>query len=265
MTNTRATNLMTAITQGREQPRSCLASVCFLAAAVVGTIIGPPAAGIARAQGLSVFPVNVQLAPGQLAAALTVTNQSDGEISFQVRPLLWQQQDGAEHLATTEDLLASPPLGTIPAGATQVVRLVLRKPPQGREASYRILLDQIPPPASPGTVRIALRLSIPIFAEPAMRAVPHLQWRIVSSSRQSYLEALNDGDRHETVRDIMLASPGSTDKIEANVSPYILANSTRRWRIVTPGPPLAPGANLRVTAQMDSGPLDQPVPVVAGP
>lgn len=200
-----------------------------------------------------------------MAAVLTVTNQSDGETSFQVRPFAWQQKDGVEQLASTEDVLASPPLGTVAAGATQVVRLILRKPPQGREATYRILFDQIPPPAAPGTVRIALRLSIPIFAEPATCAVPHVQWRILSSGRQSYLEALNDGDRHETVRDIMLASSGSTDKVEANVSPYILAGSTRRWRIIAPSLHLAPGANLRVTAQLDSGPLDQTVPVVAGP
>lgn len=251
--------------RARRHPRTSLALAFCLVSAVVGTILGPPTAGVVRAQGLSVWPVTVQLAPGQLAASLTVTNQSDGETSFQVRPFAWHQKDGAGQLATTDDVLASPPLGTIAAEATQVVRLVLRKPPQGREATYRILLDQIPPPAAPGTVRIALRLSIPIFAEPATRAVPHVQWRILSNGRQSYLEAQNDGDRHEAVRDIMLASSGSTDKIEANVSPYILAGSTRRWRIITPGAPLAPGANLRVTAQMESGPIDQTVPVVAGP
>jgi fimbrial chaperone protein len=265
LTGSRVRKPMIATGKVNRHPRSSLALASSLVAAVFGTIMGPPAAGVARAQGLSVWPVTVQLAPSQLAAALTVINQSDGETSFQVRPFAWHQQDGADQLATTDDVLASPPLGTISAGATQVVRLVLRNPPQGREATYRILLDQIPPPAAPGTVRIALRLSIPIFAEPPTRAVPHVQWRILSSGRQSYLEALNDGDRHETVRDIMLASSGSTEKIEANVSPYILAGSTRRWRIITPGARLAPGANLRVTAQMDAGPLDQAVPVVAGP
>jgi fimbrial chaperone protein len=236
-----------------------------LASAVFGAILGPPAAGVVRAQGLTVLPVTIQLAPGQLAAALTVTNQSDSETSFQVRAFAWHQQDGADQLSDTDDLLASPPLGTIAAAATQVVRLVLRKPPQGQEATYRILLDQIPPPAAPGTVRIALRLSIPIFAEPATRVVPHVRWRILNSGRQSFLEALNDGDRHETARSIALASAGSTDKVEANVSPYILAGSTRRWRIITSSLPLAPGTTPRLTAQMDSGPLDQIVSVVGGP
>ena len=256
---------MVAIRTGMERPISSRVLAPLFASALFGAIMGPPAASVAQAQGLSVLPVTIQLAPGQLAAALTVINQSDSETSFQVRPFAWHQQDGADQLSDTDDLLASPPLGTISAGATQVVRLVLRKPPQGREATYRILLDQIPPPATAGTVRIALRLSIPIFAEPATRAVPHVQWRILNSGRQSYLEALNDGDRHETARNIALASSGSTDKVEANISPYILAGSSRRWRIITSSLPLAPGTAPRLTAQMDSGPLDQTVPVVGGP
>ena len=220
--------------------------------------------GTAGAEGLTVLPVTIDLAPGQAAASLSVINQGDSETSFQVRAYGWTQPSGDDRLAATDELLASPPLGTIAAGATQVVRIVLRRPPQAREATYRILLDQIPPAAAPGTVRIALRLSIPIFAAPPTRVAPHVQWRIESSGRQASLVAVNDGTRHETVRDIALVSPGgSSAKVEANVSPYILAGATRRWRIQ--GSPPAPGATVQLTAQGISGSIDQPVPVVAGP
>lgn len=238
----------------------------LLGAAVLGSFVCPIVMGPAHAQGLTVLPVTIQLAPGQMAAALTVINQSDSETSFQVRAFAWSQQEGADQLTATNELLVSPPLGTIAAGATQVVRLVLRRPPEGREATYRILLDQIPPAAAPGTVRIALRLSIPIFAEPATRVTSHLQWRIASSGRQAYLEAVNDGSRHETVRDIALAAPdGAVAKVETNTSPYVLAGATRRWRIVATGPVVAPGTAPRLTAQTDSGSINQTVPVVAGP
>ncbi len=220
--------------------------------------------GVAGAQGLTVLPVIIDLAPGQSAASLSVINQGDSETSFQVRSYAWTQPSGDDNLAATDELLASPPLGTIAAGATQVVRLVLRRPPQAREATYRILLDQIPPAAAPGTVRIALRLSIPIFAAPQTRALPHIQWRIESSGRQASLVAVNDGTRHETVRDIALVSPGgAAAKVEANVSPYILAGATRRWRIQ--GTPPVPGTSVELTAQGVAGSIDQPVLVVAGP
>ena len=85
--------------KGRGRSGSSLALALVLVATVFGAIMGPQTAGVVRAQGLSVMPVTIQLAPGQLAAVLTVTNQSDGETSFQVRPFAWQQKDGVEQLA----------------------------------------------------------------------------------------------------------------------------------------------------------------------
>jgi fimbrial chaperone protein len=237
------------------------------AGACVGFLIALLAGGAASAQSLTVLPVSIQMAPGQMATTLTVINQSDGETSFQVRAFTWSQLGaGDDQLAATNELLASQPLATIAAGATQVVRMVLRRPPQGQEASYRILLDQIPPPAAPGTVRIALRLSIPILAEPATRTAPHMQWRIESGGGQAHLVAVNDGSRHETVHDIVLATgSGGALKVETNVSPYVLAGATRRWRILTPALVPMPGASLHLTARADTGAIDQTVSVAAGP
>jgi fimbrial chaperone protein len=244
---------------GRRGPAR--AALCCLAAAIWAAA----AIGAAQSQGLTVLPVSIDLPPGQMAAAMTVINQGDGETSFQVRSFAWRQPGGEDQLAATDELLASPPLGTIPPGGTQVVRLVLRRPAQAQEATYRILFDQIPPPAAPGTVRIALRLSIPVFAQPPTRVAPHLQWRIESSGRQASLVAVNDGSHHEAVRDIALSQTGGAAvKIESGASPYVLAGSTRRWRILSPGVP-SPGASMHLTAHADAAPVDQPVAIVAGP
>jgi fimbrial chaperone protein len=219
------------------------------------------AASNAGAQGLTVLPVNINMPAGQMAAVLTVQNQGDAPVSFQLRAFAWNQQSGADQLLPTDALVASPPLGTIAPGGSQVVRLVLRRAAEGPEGTYRILLDQIPPPASPGTVRVALRLSIPVFAEPADRATPRLQWHIENSGGQPYLVAVNDGSRHEKVSDITLAaSGGGSLSVESNVSPYILAGATRRWRILTPRLSSA-GDTLRLTARADAGAIDQAVPV----
>ncbi|TWB63605.1 fimbrial chaperone protein [Nitrospirillum viridazoti] len=235
--------------------RSLLGGAALVAAAALS-----PAAG---AQSLTVLPVTMQLAPGQTAVAFTVINQSDTEASYQIRGFRWSQVDGNDQLTPTEELLASPPIGTIPAATSQVVRIAVRHPPQGREASYRILLDQIPPPADPGTVRIALRLSIPIFAEPSTRIASHVRWQVENNGGEAYLVATNDGNRHETVRNIVLTAPdGRAVKAEDNVSPYILPGSTRRWRMPGLAAPAA-GSTLRLTARADSGALDQPVTVAA--
>src|SRR5512139_358474 len=134
----------------------------------------------ARAQGIEVTPANIEMAPGQTAAALTVVNRNDRKISFQIRGFSWQQDKaGNDILTPSTEILSSPPLATIQPGAIQVVRLVLRHPPQGREGTYRILFDQLPPPAVAGVVHVLLRISIPVFAEPGeVRIAPRVRWRI---------------------------------------------------------------------------------------
>jgi fimbrial chaperone protein len=239
-------------------------SMARFVAAILAPLSLALCAAQAEAAGLTVLPVTIQMAAGQMAATLTVRNENAAEASLQVRPFSWRQTPrGDDELLPAMDLMASPPIATIPAGTTQVVRLVLRRPAQEREASYRILLDQIPPPAAAGMVRIALRLSIPIFAEPATRIAPHLQWRVETDGRQLYLVAFNDGSRHEKVGNISLAGSGGASTVEPSSSPYILPGATRRWRVLVSGIAPAPGAILRLNANADTGPVDMPVTVIA--
>jgi fimbrial chaperone protein len=160
----------------------------------------------------------------------------------------------------------SPPIATIAPGATQTVRIVLRKPPQGREGTYRVLLDQIPPVASPGTVRIALRLSIQVFAAPATPADSKVAFRVENKAGQLFLVATNSGTRHETIRDVALkGSDGGGLTSDANSTPYILAGATRRWPIGGLDRMPATGDSVHLTGLMTSGAVDQRVAVVATP
>lgn len=234
---------------------SCAAAFAALAAAV-------PAA----AQSLTVLPVSLQLAPGQTAASLTVINSGTAETSIQVRALAWTQVDGEDRLTPADVILASPPLATIAAGGTQVVRLVLRRPPVGKEETYRILLDQIPPASSAGTVRLALRLSIPIFAEPKTRAASHMTFSTASDAGKTTLIGLNDGNRHETLRDIAMKSDsGLVLKTANGASPYVLAGATRRWNVVTLAGEQTPAVPVRVSARADLAVIDQAVVPAAHP
>ncbi|HEY1962773.1 MAG TPA: fimbria/pilus periplasmic chaperone [Rhizomicrobium sp.] len=209
----------------------------------------------AQTAGLTIYPVTIDLAPGQKAAALTIQNHTDTDTTFQIRAFSWVQANGSEQLLPTDTLMVSPPLGTIAAGTSQVVRLVLREPARDREATYRILFDEILAQPRPGTVNFALRLSIPVFALPPTRVSPHLQWSI----EHSYLVAVNNGGSHETVRDISLSTPaGRMLQLERNASPYVLAGAIRRWQILTPN--FSPGsATLRLKANADNGAINQPL------
>ncbi len=220
----------------------------------------------ARGQGLSVVPVNVMLGPNQRAATLSLSNHDSKPMAIQIRTYAWNQKDGNDQLTASDQIVASPPIATIAPGAIQVVRLILRQPPVGREVTYRILVDQIPPPAEVGVVHMVLRLSIPIFAQPATRAVPLIRFHIEHEGGQPVLVAVNHGLRHEVLQDICLhTSDGRELKEEPSASPYILGGSTRRWRMVGQG--LLPLSNesLLLTAHGDGGPIQQTVAVEAAP
>jgi fimbrial chaperone protein len=224
------------------------------------------AAGVASAQSLRVMPVNIQMAPGQNATTLTVINEGSAATAVQVRAYAWSQSDGTDQRTDTDELLASPPIATIAPGETQVVRLVLRRTPKGREATYRILLDQIPAAAAPGMVQVVMRMSIPVFVEPATRAVPHVQFHIERDAGQAYLVAVNDGLRHEAIRGVVLsASDGSTLKNDSGASPYVLAGATRRWPIDAQAHLPPAGESLHMKAHADAGALDQQVRIVGIP
>lgn len=210
----------------------------------------------AAAQTIAVEPVVIQLAPGATTATLTVVNQGEREAAYQLRAFTWNSEEGKDSLAPTDSVVASPPLGTIAPGGRQLVRLVLRTAPQSAETTYRIWLDQIPPPAEPGAVRIALRFSIPVFAEPATRVAPDLKWHLTREGGDTYLVVQNDGSRHQTVRDLALTdADGKALATEGNVSPHVLAGASRRWHIAG----AVRGAALRLTAKTDDGSIDQQV------
>lgn len=220
----------------------------------------------ASAQSLAVLPVTIQMEPGQMATLLTVINQGPVETAVQIRAFSWHQDDGSDQLVTSDEIMVSPPLATIQPGGTQIVRLVLRNQVVGREGTYRVLLDQIPPPAEPGVVRVALRMSLPVFAEPATRVAPDLSFHIEHENDQAYLVAVNNGGRHEVIRDVTLeAKNGANLTIDSTVSPYVLAGAKRRWPIAKAegAAPITGAYNL--TATTNTKPLKRSVAVVQRP
>jgi fimbrial chaperone protein len=239
-----------------------LTAVVRIVAAVAFCVAGD-AAG---AQSLSVLPVNVFLQPGQKAATLSVTNSGDKPTSIQVRTYDWGQKNDEEQLTASNIVVVSPPLVTIAPGSTQVVRLILRQPAQTTEATYRIILDQIPGPGEPGVVQMVLRLSIPVFVAPVTKAAANAQFHLERDGDKLFLVGVNTGQSHETVRDIVVTtSDGRNLNLKSKVSPYLLAGSTRHWELDSQGYTPQPGETLKLTAHGAAGAIDEQVSVATAP
>ena len=218
------------------------------------------------AQNIAVEPVNVFLHAGEQATTVGVSNMAAADTAVQVRAYVWSMKDGVESLTPTHDLLVSPPIATINPHATQIIRLVQHGSPAKSEVTYRILVDQIPPAAAPGTVRIVVRLSIPVFAEPMVQANPHDTFRVENSSGKLTLVGVNDGNRHDVLHDIELkGADGILLKPDSGDSPYLLAGSTQHWTLTTGHPLPDATKQLTLTAVGINGSIREQVPVVSAP
>jgi fimbrial chaperone protein len=233
---------------------------------VVAAVALSLAGSMADAQSLSVLPVNVFMQPGQKAATLSVKNSGQKPTSIQVRVYDWSQKDDDEQLTPSNIVVASPPLATIAPGSSQVVRLILRQPPAGREATYRMVLDQIPGAGEPGVVQMVLRLSIPIFAMPATKAAPQVQFHLERNGDKLFLVGVNSGLSHQTVRNIVVtAADGHKMSAYSKASPYVLAGVTRRWELDAQAYAPQPGEILKLTADGIAATINEHVGVTSAP
>jgi fimbrial chaperone protein len=208
------------------------------------------------AEPIEVAPITLELPTGQKTGTLTLTNRAAQKATIQVRVFAWDQNGGEDHLSPTSDIVLSPPFVTLPPNETQLVRVVLRKPAEDREASYRILIDEIPPPDAPGNVKLLLRISLPVFAEPRRKATPSLVWRVVRTQKDGMqVVGVNTGNRRARVLNLTISPEGGAAPLEVrvNANPYILPGAERRWTLKGDVASIRPGAAMRISATSDEG------------
>src|SRR6202165_3538316 len=78
------------------------------------------------AGSLSVTPIRIELSSAQRSVALTVRNEGNQPTVVQAQLVAWSQADNDDRLEPTTDVLASPPIFTVAAGTSQVLRIALR-------------------------------------------------------------------------------------------------------------------------------------------
>ena len=227
---------------------------CFfwrsLAAAAVAMC---PAAG--SAQSITIAPVTVSLASGQLTTTLSVANRGAGEVAIQVRAFEWSQGSGEDVLTPTENLLVSPPIATIRPGGSQTVRVLLRARTRDTETAYRLFIDEIPSELPANGVRVALRLSIPVFSQPGRPTRSDLVWTAIGDVRGlSALVVANHGRRHAHLSNVRLVTAtGTAIAIPNAANFYVLPGATLVIRPSSGPISLQPGTRIRLNATSDEG------------
>lgn len=232
-----------------------LRGLAFSAAALIG-------ANAAYASSFSVNPVRVTLSAKQPVAAITVRNADSEQTVVQLEATAWTQVDGKDVQVPSNDLLATPPIFTLQPGGSQIVRVGLRGARNlPGEVTYRLSLREVPSsqPSTTG-LRVALRISMPIFVVPATPVAPVIQWRATREEEGKVrVTAKNAGNAHVQLGKLDLLADGNVVGARS-IAEYVLPGNTRYWTVDTHGK-LATGAKMRINATSDAGALQADVPL----
>lgn len=191
------------------------------------------------AASLQVTPVNLFFDTHENAKAVYLSNSGNHELRAQLRLYRWQQENGKDVLTDTSELVASPPLTQIPAGKTQMVRMLMIQPPSdNREKSWRLIVDELPlgtgvAATSDNEVNFLLRYSIPVFVGASVPDVSRIHIRL-SGNR---LWVKNDNPVHIKLSNVSLLKGGQKNIINAGLMGYVLAGKQMSWPVkaATPG------------------------------
>lgn len=194
----------------------------------------------AGAAGLQVSPTTVEVQPERSAGGLTLTNNGSRALTAQARVFRWTQADGQDILEPTTDLAISPPMLELPPGGTQLLRVIRLGPPPESEASYRVIVDELPlqgQPAGEGAaLRFVLRYSVPVFLAPAgdIATAPVLHAQVIADAdpgdRHFRLDNLGNG--RAQVADLAYRSAdGERIPVAAGLSGYVLPGQHRQWAL----------------------------------
>jgi fimbrial chaperone protein len=202
----------------------------------------------------SATPVRLGLSSQANTTSLVLENTGEQSVLVQAEVMSWTQKDGQDQLEASSDLLVSPPIFKLPAGAKQVIRVGLMRPVDPvRELTYRLFLQEVPQPAAPGQAAISfvLRLGLPVFVLPVQAAAaPRLKWHAEPGNGDRLnLSLSNLGNVHVRAADCTLLGSDGLTLATHDLAGYVLAGQTRSWQIKTSQP--WRGGPLRLKARVD--------------
>jgi len=218
------------------------------------------AASTAAAGSFSISPIRVEFAGAGRVQVLTVRNEEARPVVVQLRALAWSLED-------TRDLLATPPVFTLPANGQQIVRIALRRESEPtRELDYRLLLEEVPQAAPQDFtgLQVALRLSLPVFVHAPKGSRAALVWSAAwQPDGRLALRLRNDGGAHVQVLDFDVRpadDPAVT--LHNSVARYLLPGSQAEW-LLEPPQHTARFAAVRVSGASDQGDFNADVSVAS--
>jgi len=194
------------------------------------------------AANFSVNPVQIHLSPKVSSGLLTLRNDSNETLRFQLSGFSWDQSPGEPiQLAPTTDIIFFPQLLTLGPKEERKIRIGTVTGFSNVEKTYRLFVEELPPLDKPGEaksgVAVLTRLGIPVFMA---ATTAHSQLEIADLGMQrggiGFL-IRNTGNTHFMTSKVVVRSlgPAGEPVLERSlVGWYVLAGRARQYRVDIP-------------------------------
>jgi fimbrial chaperone protein len=194
----------------------------------------------ASAATFSVNPTQIFLSGRTTTALLTIKNDSDQPVRFQLSAFAWAQSGSGEmQLEETEDVVFFPALLTLGPKEERRVRIGSPVAAAARERTYRIFVEELPAvDSAAGGVRVLTKMGIPIFIRPAKATAAATLANLGLHNGELRFNVTNSGSVHFVPEKVVVraVTAGGEPVFERELEAwYILAGGLREFQV-----PLSP-------------------------
>ena len=224
------------------------------------------AAGHALAYAFGVSPIRLDLGPEARSGAISVSNDDQIPLSFQMKLLLWTQNDKGEDVyEDSKDLVYFPRLMSVEPRQKRVIRVGTQAPPGPTEVAYRLAIEEMTPlekGAGGPAVAVRMRFAVPIFVAPLAPAIKTDVENLSVTAGEVRFVLANTGNQHIRVEAAKLLRG---EKALAEVPGwYILAGARRKFAVPLPAAECAKPGPLTLAIKGEGIDLKREVTVDAG-
>jgi fimbrial chaperone protein len=247
-----------------------VSSHAAMAVLALGLVAGPLARP-ASASSFNVNPTQVFLTGKATSALLTVRNESEDTLRFQLSAFAWDQSPSGELLlAPTQDIVFYPALITLAPNEERKVRIGRTTAMGDKEKTYRIFVEEMPPleeaGASGAAVHMLTKMGIPIFVRPGKETSTATISGLERQGDVVHFSLSNSGTVHFIPQQVTVKGmSGDRTVFEQKLDGwYVLAGGRRDFKAAVPKDTCAKVTSLLVEIAISSSRLNETLDTPSG-
>lgn len=212
---------------------------------------------ISYGSSLDVSPVRLHIEPGKKTTSVTISNKGSEKMTVQLSAVKWEFDAlGADKYSDTSELAFYPKIMTIDAGENRIIRIGYeggKKRPV--EKSFRLFVEELPSDLKDNTVKMALRMALPVFIRPnkVVRDSAITKAMLYDGIIMTMIE--NSGNSHEMVE--KLTARGFDKEGNETFSLdykgwYLLAEKSKQYLLALDEEACKKSATIKINATLDT-------------